>query len=224
MKKNIPKNILLLLTLVLFQGCQKVFDENKLNEFFIKSDIRDYNIKTVALLPMANDDTTSTGTFYSTNHFYNYLLEIPSIKVIDIDKIISSDSAAIQLQLNELVKTKRLNLDTLRNSDLGKFIYANNCDAIIIGYINFFKKYYYTWPNSYLQYFITTVTVCNFSYYMASLNDGEILWASNITGEATYLDVLVSSYPNYPMLDVAVSNGIDLLSKKLSAESVFGNN
>jgi hypothetical protein len=203
-----------------FVSCRRAIDSNGVVEFYLNPEFGKYRVETVALLPMAFDDTTSTGTFYSTNYFFNQLLEIPSINIVDIDKIVSTDSAAISDQIKSIIINKKFDLNQFQKSDLGKWLDGNNCNTIILGNVTDFKMFYYTWYSNYNQFMITTATVCNFNYFMVSLEDGSILWSANVDGEATYMDRLPIS-PDYPPLDEAISKGIDLLLEKLEKESIL---
>lgn len=212
--------ILLPLFLISLISCKRAIDSNRVVDFFRNPNYGKYKIENISLLPMVNDDTTSTGTYYSTNYFFNRLVEIPSIKTVDIDKIILSDSAAIADQLKSIIVNKKFDLNLFLKSDLGIWLNENNCDAVILGYVKDFKMYYYTWYNNDNRFMITTVTVCNFNYYMVSMIDGSILWEANIDGEATYMDRLPIS-PDYPPLDEAISSGIEYLLEKLENESIL---
>jgi hypothetical protein len=204
-----------------FVSCKRAIDSNRVVDFFRNPDYDKYKIENIALLPMENDDTTSTGTFYSTNYFFNRLLEIPSISIVDIDKIVSTDFISISEQMKVLETNSKLDLDQFLNSDLGNWLNRNNCDVIILGDITNFKMYYYTWYSAAYSYMIAKVTVCNFKYYQVSLKDGAILWKANVDGEATYLEQLSGSDDAYPPLDEAISNGIELLLEKLKMESIL---
>lgn len=212
--------IIIPLLLISIISCKRAIDGNRVIDFFRNPDFGKYKIENIALLPMAKDDTTSTGTFYSTNYFFNRLLEIPSINIVDIDKIISSDSAAITEQLKSIVVNKKFDLILFLKTDLGIWLTENNCDAVILGNVTDFKMYYYTWYNNDNQFMITTTTVCNLNYYMVSLEDGSILWAANIDGEATNMGQLPIS-PDYPPLDEAIAGGIEYLLEKLENESIL---
>lgn len=220
MRLFIFRIIILPLLVISLTSCKRAIDGNRVIDFFRNPDYGKYKIENIALLPMANDDTTSTGTFYSTNYFFNRLLEIPSINMVDLDKIISSDSAAIYEQLKSININKKFNLNLFLKSDLGIWLTENNCDAAILGNVTNFKMYYYTWYNIDNQFMITTATVCNFNYYMISMRDGSLLWAANIDGEAIYMDKL-PVIPDYPPLDEAISSGIDSLLEKLDREGIL---
>ncbi|MHB9041565.1 MAG: hypothetical protein ACYC4T_12995, partial [Melioribacteraceae bacterium] len=77
MKFQKPFNYLslfaLLPSLLYLNGCRDLVPESKLLDLYTSPKIKEYNIRKVALLPMAQDDTTDSGTYYSTNHFFNEL-------------------------------------------------------------------------------------------------------------------------------------------------------
>lgn len=215
MKRNIIHFYFLVSTAFLFNSCQD-FQEDVSISFYKNPNLGNYKLSTVALLPMINDDTTGTGTFYSTNYFYNRLLKNKAFTLIDIDKFISSDSTAISRQLNSLKSKKFLDLDDLFGSDLGSFLLTNNVDAIIIGDLKHYNRYYYTWLNQDYRLMITLVTKSDFEYYLASLHDGKVLWKADIESQASIMEILFITPHEFPPVDLAISNGIDVLLEELN--------
>lgn len=222
---GVLKSIILPLGLLLFSiiQCDGVEDGCEVKDFFISRDYSSYKIDTVALLPMAYDDTTDLGTFFSTNHFYNRLSEdYKNFHLVDIDKKASSDSIAINNLLISIRDSSKINIDSFYNSDLGKYLKANNCDGIILGNVYNFYRY----DNLLMRYgrlYVNKVTHSNFNYLMNSLADGTIIWSANVDGVSKYTYELVNP-PNptpFPPLDVAIANGIDALLIKLKKESVI---
>jgi hypothetical protein len=184
---NLPKSLLIALPFLVFLFCHCKFIEegNEIKEFYIAPNFKNYKIKTVALLPMAYDDTTKTGTFYSTNYFYNNLAELNTFNLVDIDKITSSDSSTISDQLISIRKNFRIDLDSFYLTPLGSFLKAQNCDAIIIGNVFDYSNYYYSDTKLGMFYSFNITTAANFNYFMVSLSDGSVLWSANIDCKAT---------------------------------------
>lgn len=211
------------LLFILLNQCEEIKEGCEVKEFYFDANFHDYQIETIALLPMEYDDTTDTGTFYSTNYFYNKLLTINKYNLIDIDKFSASDSSDIVMILRSLKDSLKVNLDTLFSTSLGKFLKSQNCDAIIIGNVFDFNTYYYSSRSYGLYIRLICVTECNFNYFMVSLKDGKILWAAKVDGKANYQDYtyLLEAKIIYPPLDVAISNGIDALLVKLKKELIL---
>jgi hypothetical protein len=224
-KFNLLKSLAIPLPFLIFSlsQCKYIEEGNEIKEFYIAPNFKDYKIETIALLPMANDDTTNLGTFYSTNYFYNNLAELNSYNLVDIDKITSSDSSTISDQLISIRESFRIDLDSFYVTPLGQFLKSQNCDAIIIGNVFDYSNYYYA--DTKLGMFSTFVitTAANFNYFMVSLLDGSVLWGANIDCKASY-KVRYSSYLavlGYPPLDLSISNGIDRLLDKLKKEFIL---
>jgi hypothetical protein len=82
-----PFNHLYLFALLTFlpylNGCSDIKPVSEILNLYTSPKINTYKIQRVALLPMAQDDTTDSGTFYSTNHFLNALQRnYPDMKFI----------------------------------------------------------------------------------------------------------------------------------------------
>ena len=73
--------------LILFVvSCGQFINPGNFTEYFKSMKIASYKSDKIALLPILPDDTTASGAFYSTNHFYNYLMEKYTDKTFaDID-------------------------------------------------------------------------------------------------------------------------------------------
>lgn len=218
----IPHGLKFLLLTIFFTSCYFSPNQlsNSINQFYQSPKAQYYSIKSIALLPMANDDTTDIGTYYSTNYFYNKLTQLPNISIIDIDKIIPSDSFVVSNLLEILISKAYIDVQALYETDLGKYLKQNNCDALIIGQVNNYNKYYNTWFNKFSQVYISNITLCNFFYCMISLFDGSIIWVADIESFEEYIDPLSKSPDDYscPPIDEAISKGIDLLYNKLTTE------
>ena len=222
---NLLKSPVISLPCLVFLLCQCRFIEegNEIKDFYIAPNFKDYKIETVALLPMAYDDTTDIGTFYSTNYFYNNLAELNAYNLVDIDKITSSDSSTISDQLISIRENFRIDLDSFYVTQLGSFLKAQNCDAIIIGNVFDYSNYYYSDTKLGMFSIFVITTAANFNYFMVSLKDGSVLWGANIDCKASY-KVRFSSYLavlGYPPLDLSISNGIDRLLDKLKKEYIL---
>lgn len=218
------KSFVLPLGILLFSvvQCDEVEEGCEVAEFYLNQGYSNYKVETVALLPMAYDDTTDSGTFYSTNHFYNRLSQFNNFSLINIDKIVSSDSITIDNLLISIRDSLRINIHTFYTTDLGKFLKYNNCDAIFLG--NVYEYFHYeSVPNRNRWIYTNRETKANFNYFMISLFDGSVLWAANVNGVSKYSYELV--FPPQqtlnPPLDEALSNGIDALLIKLKQESIL---
>lgn len=202
--------------------CEGTEGKREIKEFYLAPNFNSYKIETVALLPMAYDNTTSIGTFYSTNYFYNKLLESDRYNLVDIDKISSSDSSTIAAQLISIRDSQRIVLDSFYITPLGKFLKSQNCDAIIIGNVVDYSNYYFTDTQIGLFSTLNLVNVTNFNYFMVSLQDGSVLWAANLEGKTINKERL-RTYNNtdYPPIDYSISYGIDALLEKLEKEFIL---
>lgn len=188
---------------------------------FRSSKISNYQLERIALLPMTDDDTTNTGTFYSTNHFINKLsARFPKIKfeISDISEVIKTDSLAVPKLVDSIEKNKYLKLSDFYNSDWGKLLPNDAYDAMFIGAIDScydhseIDKLDWNFDKLYVRRVF--VRSCYFSYYLISLLDGKVLWKAKVLGEAAnYEDTDViyhfSSSDEFPPLDSAISAGID---------------
>lgn len=224
-KFNLLKSIALPIPFLIFSliQCNEIKEGNEIKEFYIAPNFKNYKINTVALLPMAYDNTSYYGTFYSTNYFYNRLEEINTYNLVDIDKISSSDSSTIAAQLISIRDSQRIDLDSFFVTPLGHFLKSQNCDAIIIGNVTDYSNYYYTDTQVGLFSTLNLVTVANFNYFMVSLEDGSVLWGANVDGKIVNKERVRSSYNIvvYPPLDYSISYGIDVLLKKLEKEFII---
>lgn len=146
-----------------------------------------------------------------------------SYNLEDIDKITSSDSSTISDQLNSIRENFWIDLDSFYVTPLGSFVKAQNCDAIIIGNVFDYSNYYYSDTKLGMFSSFNITTAANFNYFMVSLFDGSVLWAANLDCKATY-KLRVSSYfavLGYPPLDLAISNGIEILLDKLKRDFIL---
>lgn len=195
-----------------------VWPKNEIISFYKSPKIDSYKIRSVALLPMIPDDTTDAGTFYATNHFINSLEEIyPNIKftVTDIDTAITIDSLAITKTIHSIETRKKLDLKNFYSSELGYDVIKDSADAIIIGTVDScsVKNGFYI---ANFQLYKTRIISCRFTYYLVSLKDGRVLWKAQVIGEDGY--IYYGLYELYPPLDRALSNGINILLKKIPLE------
>lgn len=207
-------------SLFYFSSCDGLFDNkiwprNKIIALYTSPQINSYKIRSVALLPMMPDDTTDVGTFYSTNHFINSLEEeYPNIKIYipDIDSAIAIDSLAITNVIYSIEEKKKLDLKIFSNSSLAYDVMKDSTDAMIIGMIDScITKQGSMILDSYINK--TRIISCCFTYYLISLEDGRVLWRAKVQGEAGY--IYYGSQELYPPLDYALSEGINLLIKKI---------
>ncbi|MBA4405724.1 hypothetical protein C0389_00460 [bacterium] len=192
-----------------------VWPWNEIISIYQSPKIESYKIRSVSLLPMVPDDTTDNGTFYSTNHFINLLeKEHPAIKFVvsDIDTAISNDSSAISKVIYSIEKKRRLDLKRFSNSELGYDVLSDSTDAMLIGIIDSCKKKNGNIITGY-QFGKRRIISCNFAYYLISLKDGRVLWKAEVVGEEGYM--YSSAAELFPPLDNAISNGMDLIVKKI---------
>ena len=188
-----------------------IIPKSEILSIYISPKIDQYKINSVALLPMAPDDTTDSGTFFATNHFFNSLKKkFPNTKfaVPLVDSVLAYDSLAIATIIDSVEKLRRLDLKYFFGSDIGYTLKENDADAVLIGMINeiIYKKGYKSGKVIY-QTIYATLTSCQFTYYLISLKDGRVLWKANIIGEEGYY--LSGNDEKFVPLDYSISNGID---------------
>jgi hypothetical protein len=197
-------------SLLFLNNCENIAPKNKILNLYTSPKINAYVIHRVALLPMAQDDTTDSGTFYSTNHFLNKLKEnyksvefvIPSIDdSVEYDTLIPSFIKSVE-------KLRRLDLKSFFNSDIGPSVDEENSDAILIGGIDKSRS-----KTGFAMGNFANVISCEFRYYLISLVDGRVLWKAEVLGEEGYF--IFQSGDIYPPLDYAISNGIDKIITSL---------
>lgn len=176
-----------------------------------------YKIDSVVLLTLKNDNTTDTGTFYSTNYFFKELKEkFPQNKfdVLDISPVFQTDSLILDKLIGS-IKRNNVDLEILNSSEIGDSLDYNRPDAIILGQINNTSKDFHFWFEPNLTLKCKWSSGCNFTYYMVSLKDGKVLWMSNVLGATNYEEIVSytwdSDWESYPPLDMAISNGIDMI-------------
>jgi hypothetical protein len=153
---------------------------------------------------MTEDDSSDTGTFYSTNHFYNELKKnFPQVKfVIPTPNQEEDYDTLVSLFIDSVEKHKRLDLKSFFNTDIGDSVDKENPDAILIGRID--KR---TPKAGFVRHYYANVISCEFRYYLISLLDGRVLWKADVLGEEGYY--VSEEFVKYPPLDFAISNGID---------------
>jgi len=223
--RHITRLLLFLFSLssiILFSGCdglpQRIMPpENKILSAYESPKLNLYKIRSVSLLPMIPDDTTDSGTFYSTNHFLNSLKgKFPNTKFIipPVDSVIASDSLAILKVIKSVEQMKKLDLKYFFDTDLGYSVNSDSTDAMIIGMINkVTEKKGYTTSGEFWGIQPASLISCQFTYYLISLKDGRVLWKAQVLGEEGY--TLSSWDLIYPPLDNAISNGIDKLINEI---------
>lgn len=218
MTRATGKSFLLITAILgcLLSGCLPL--EPKIYQWYISPRINSYVIDSIDLLPLERDDTTNTGTFYSTNYFYQSLKNnYPAYKfeVLDISKALQNDSLIVDKLIYPAENDTMIDLQKLYSSEIGDSLNKIKPDAIILGRINYPNVNLQPGqePGRILKSVFQRQIGCNFTYYMASLKDGKILWMSNVLGVADYnegIDYdLEMQLDFYPPLDQAISNGID---------------
>ncbi|NJD21620.1 MAG: hypothetical protein FIA82_02970 [Melioribacter sp.] len=203
-------------------GCSELLDRvivprNVILSIYRSPKIDQYKINSVALLPMAPDDTTDRGTFFATNHFLNSLKQkFPYVKfeVPLVDSIMTIDSSAVGKIINSIEKLRKLDLKYFFETDLGYAVEENEADAMLIGTINkIINKKGFSSGRGIFKPVDATLTSCQFTYYLISLKDGRVLWKANILGEEGYY--LLGQEEKFAPLDYAISNGIDKVIDKI---------
>ncbi len=196
--------------LLSFNSCRNIPPMNQILNLYMSPKIGEYMIQKVALLPMAQDDTTDSGTFYSTNHFFNELRRnYPNMEFVvpPIDVANEYDTLILSF-INDVEKLKKLDLKLFFDSQVGYSVGEENLDAILIGRIDTCET-----KTGLVSGGFAFVTSCEFRYYLISLVDGRVLWKANILGEGDY--PVVKHGLSYPPLDYAISNGIDKIITSL---------
>ena len=201
--------LFLLLSLVL-TSCRYTNIRQEVFYAGITNNISDYKVQSIALLPIAPDDTTQNGTYFSTNRFYNILFEsYPSIYIAEIDSIRKYDTSIVPEVARILEKTKKFDLEKFYQTDLGHDLMTNDYDAILLGVVDSVDSAFtfYISPES-ESLGNGWFKSCIFKYFLVSLKDGRILWMTRCKGiEITSQSDYVTS--GYPPLDAAISKGID---------------
>lgn len=209
------KFLLVLSVLVTLTACDEFIQPTSyVVEFYKSTEPTSREINKVALFPMGKDDTTDTGTFYSTNHFINRLEQkFPNVKffIPSIEKLTQKDSLFVPQLVKSIELANKLNLESFSSSDVGKLLSNDKPDAMIIGVINSSstRRGVGLVRDEFLHFQFRSITSCDFTYYLISLKDGSIVWKVRVVGE----EVNNSNHINddYPPLDAAISNGIDLI-------------
>jgi hypothetical protein len=232
MKKYLPLRqlIIILTTLVLsIDGCVELssFVSSKVLNIYRDPDAEDYQIKRIALIPMANDDTTDTGTFYSTSHFLNLLNDSSfadlKCEIPDVDSLIRSDTALVKNLIESIGKKHKFDFNDSAVVKLRSFLEGGDYDAVIIGKINRWDRgrKYYTDLDKLLRFkfYPALTTSCDFTYFMVSLRDGSIVWVAWTLGAAGNYD-FDEYMRDYPPLDEAISNGIDMMINTIPLKKI----
>jgi hypothetical protein len=219
--------IIILLVSFNFISCLERFTpESRIIAVTQNAKISNYQFEKIALLPLLNDDTTNTGTFYSTNHFLIKLTKQYSkinFDIPGINFILKSDSLVIPRLIDTIELKRYLDLDSFYVSELGIFLEQEKFDAVFIGTLehcydlNGFDRFDWSPGNLYFERIY--LRNCYFSYYLISLDDGKVLWGARVLGQdANYLDPEFlytsngqSKFYFYPPVDCAISNGIDVM-------------
>src|SRR3989339_465369 len=209
-------HLISLLSIISLSGCDELLDRviiprNVVLSMYQSPKIDQYKINSIALLPMAPDDTTDRGTFFATNHFLNSLKQkFPNTKfeVPLVDSIMTFDSLATVEIISSIEKLRRLDLKYFFDTDLGYAVEEYAADAMLIGMINkIIKKKGFSSGRGIFKPVDATLTSCQFTYYLISLKDGRVLWKAKILGEEGYY--LLDKEEIFAPLDYAISNGID---------------
>ena len=209
-------HLISLLSIISLSGCDELLDRviiprNVVLSMYQSPKIDQYKINSIALLPMAPDDTTDRGTFFATNHFLNSLKQkFPNTKfeVPLVDSIIAFDSLAVVKIIDSIEKLRRLDLKYFFDTDIGNAVEENTADAMLIGTINkIVNKRGFSSGRGIFKPVDATLTSCQFTYYLISLKDGRVLWKAKILGEEGYY--LLDKEEIFAPLDYAISNGID---------------
>ncbi|MFA5805108.1 MAG: hypothetical protein WC879_10730 [Melioribacteraceae bacterium] len=210
-----------LIIIISLSGCNELLDKiiiprSAVISIYKSPKFDDYKFKTVALIPIWPDDTTDQGTFYATNHFLNRLKEkFPNIlfTMPKVDSLMHADSLAVNKIIDSVEKLKRLDIRIFSNTDFGYSVDEYAPDAMLIGKINKVINKTGFSPGRIYRRVKATLTSCDFTYYLVSLSDGRVLWKAHVLGEDGYY--LYSDESKYVPLDIAISNGIDIMMDKI---------
>jgi hypothetical protein len=176
-----------------------------------------YKLDKIGLLPMVRDDTTSVGTFYSTNYFFKLLkLSFPKKKfeMIEISHLTDYDSLLIPNLIDSIESSKHMDLGKFYSYDLDTLLNNKNVDAVLIGSINDKDNLFgSSYDVRYRSFLFAYSTECEFSYYLISMRDGRVLWKADVIGTESYYYERVQAI--FPPLDAAISKGIDAIIPKL---------
>lgn len=192
-----------------------------IKKIYTNKKISSYGVKSIAVLPVSPDDSTDSGTYFSTNHLYNILYDdYSSIELADIDWVRSFDNSMLKKEVEKIKIIKRFDIDSFYTTDLGYNLIEEGYDAAIMGKVDTVDNYY----GFYLELnngSLTRgwITSCTFTYYLVSLKNGIVLWSAECKSEAfNYMSNFLIK--NYPPVDNAISNGIDKMVEVLP-EGIF---
>ena len=200
---------LLLIFLIFFQACtapliKYLHPKNEILHVYTSPQINNYTLRKIAILPMAQDDTTDTGTYYFTNHLVNLLgKKFPELDfyIPDYSPPELTDSL-IPVFIDSIEKLKRFDLRSIYSSGLSESMEIEKPDAILIG--NYSKL---LMSKGYSTRYPATQISCEVSNYLISMREGRVLWKAVAQAEEGYY--LLKDKEVYPPLDYAISNGID---------------
>ena len=199
-------------------SCGQFINPGEFTEYFKSMKIASYKADKIALLPIQPDDTTDTGAYYSTNHFYNYLAEKYDKKVFaDIDWVRDYDCTFVNDQLDFIDEHKIFDLPEFFKTDLGYDLLNEKYDALLIGRIDSvrvqFGLFWDSQPRSVLGWYSYSKLTC----FLVSLTDGKIIWKCTAEGKDFY-EASAYERNNPPPLDYALTNAIDKIVMGLPPE------
>jgi len=202
-------NVLFLLGIIfLLSSCLYVERPPRVENIFVSKHISSYDVKSIAILPILPDDSTFTGGYFATNHLFDILYNnYPSIDITDLQWVRKFDNSIVDKEIQSLRTTNCFDLDEFEKSELGSSIIAEEYDAVLIGAIDSTDSTtgIFLAPDGSVRVWRT---FCAFEYLLVSLKDGRVLWATTCEGEAyNQMDNYFKKV--YPLVDMAISNGID---------------
>jgi hypothetical protein len=202
-------NVLFLLGIIfLLSSCINIERPPRVDNVFVSKHISSYDVESIAILPIIPDDSSDTGGYFATNHLFDILYDnYPSIDITDLQWVRKFDNSIVDKEIQSLKTTHRFDMSEFEKSELGSSIIAEEYDAVLIGAIDSTDSTtgIFLAPDGSVRVWRT---FCAFEYLLVSLKDGRVLWATTCEGEAyNQMDNYFKKV--YPLVDMAISNGID---------------
>ena len=207
-----------LMLMIIVNSCGQFINPGDFTEYFKSMKIASYKADKIALLPIQPDDTTNSGAYFSTNHFYNYLVEKYTDKQFaDIDWIREFDCSFINDQLDFIDENKIFDLPEFYKTDLGYELLNDNYDAIIITRIDSVGNQFGIFFDSNSRNLMGWYSYCQLTTYLVSLSDGKIIWKCGAIGEDFY-EAPETEKDKSPPLDFSITDAIDNIVTGLPPE------
>jgi hypothetical protein len=211
-------NVLFLIEIIfLLSSCIYFERPPRIDNVFVSKHISSYDVESIAVLPIIPDDSSNTGAYFATNHLFDILYNnYPSIDITDLQWVRKFDNSIVDKEIQSLKTANRFDMEEFEKSELGSNIIAEEYDAVIIGAIDSTDSTsgIFLAPDGSVRVWRT---YCSFEYFLVSLKDGRILWATTCEGEVyNQMDNFFKKV--YPPVDMAISNGIDKMAETFPKE------